>query len=80
MEPHRFRRLIERNSESYRDLLQTAERIIDMDASAQKAERNLAETSRNCNSRLLDKKARNLKIFEERVGAGGSKIFTRWIA
>ncbi|KAG0642684.1 hypothetical protein HOY80DRAFT_602552 [Tuber brumale] len=56
--------------ESYRDLLQTAERIIDMDASAQKVERNLAETSRNCNSRLLDKKARNLKIFEERVGAG----------
>ncbi|PWW79240.1 hypothetical protein C7212DRAFT_272735 [Tuber magnatum] len=56
--------------ESYRDLLQTAERIIDMDTSAQKVERNLAETSRSCNSRLLDKKARNLKIFDERVGAG----------
>ncbi|CUS08635.1 unnamed protein product [Tuber aestivum] len=65
-----FQRLIERSSESYRDLLQTAERIIDMDTSAQKVERNLAETSRSCNSRLLDKKARNLKIFEERVGAG----------
>ncbi|PUU82173.1 hypothetical protein B9Z19DRAFT_474607 [Tuber borchii] len=61
--------------ESYRDLLQTAERIIDMDASAQKAERNLAETSRSCNSRLLDKKARNLKIFEERVGAGDRKKY-----
>ncbi|RPB02339.1 hypothetical protein L873DRAFT_1762535 [Choiromyces venosus 120613-1] len=62
--------------ESYRDLLQTAERIIDMDASAQKVERNLAETSRNCNSRLLEKKARNLKIFEERIGAGDWEKYT----
>lgn len=42
-----------------------------MDAAAQKVERNLSETSRNCNSRLLERKARNLKMFEERVGAAG---------
>lgn len=59
------------NRESYRDLLRTAERIMDMDTAAQKVERNLSETSRNCNSRLLERKARNLKIFEERVGAAG---------
>lgn len=62
------------NSESYRDLLRTAEQIIEMDVSAQKTERNLSETSRNCNSRLLEKKAKNLKIFEERVGAGGTRL------
>lgn len=44
---------------------------MDMDAAAQTVERNLAETSRNCNSRLLERKARNLKMFEERVGAAG---------
>lgn len=47
-----------------------------MDVAAQKVEANLSETSRNCNSRLLERKARNLKIFEERVGAAG--MVTLW--
>lgn len=47
-----------------------------MDAAAQKVEENLSETSRNCNSRLMERKARNLKIFEERVGAAG--MATPW--
>ncbi|KAH0608153.1 uncharacterized protein H6S33_002205 [Morchella sextelata] len=55
--------------ESYRDLLRTAERIVEMDRDAQKVESCLAETSRACSSRLLERKARNLRMFEERVGA-----------
>ena len=57
--------------ESYRDLLRTAEKIIEMDGSMQKVESNLAETSRNCNYRLMEKKARNVLLFQERVGARG---------
>lgn len=44
---------------------------MEMDAAAHKVEQNLSEMSRNCNSRLLERKARNLKMFEERVGAAG---------
>ncbi|KAH8149619.1 uncharacterized protein LAJ45_06250 [Morchella importuna] len=55
--------------ESYRDLLRTAERIVEMDRDAQQVESCLAETSRTCSSRLLERKARNLRMFEERVGA-----------
>lgn len=44
---------------------------MDMDAAAHKVEQNLSEMSRNCNSRLLERKVRNLKMFEERVGAAG---------
>ncbi|RPB17609.1 hypothetical protein P167DRAFT_478718 [Morchella conica CCBAS932] len=54
---------------SYRDLLRTAERIVEMDRDAQQVESCLAETSRTCSSRLLERKARNLRMFEERVGA-----------
>lgn len=54
--------------ESYRDLLQTAHRIIDMDTAATQMEQHLGEASRNCNSRLLDKKARNLRAFYETAG------------
>ena len=57
--------------ESYRDLLRTAEEIIEMDRSAQKVESKLAEASRNCNWRLLEKKARNLRAFQERAGERG---------
>ncbi|KAF8475886.1 hypothetical protein BDZ91DRAFT_689614 [Kalaharituber pfeilii] len=53
--------------ESYRDLLRTAEKIIEMDASAQTVENNLADASRSCNYRLMERKARNVKMFYERV-------------
>jgi hypothetical protein len=61
-----------RYRESYRDLLQTAERIMVMDAAAQNVESHLGEASRHCNSRLLDRKARNLKDFNEKMDARGT--------
>ena len=57
--------------ESYRDLLQTAERIIDMDVAAQTVESHLGEASRNCNSRLLERKAKNLKVFNDAIDERG---------
>ncbi|KAI5804054.1 hypothetical protein DFH27DRAFT_610057 [Peziza echinospora] len=48
--------------ESYRDLLRTAEKIIEMDASSQQVESNLGDASRNCSWRLLEKKAKNTQI------------------
>lgn len=57
--------------ESYRDLLRTAEKIIEMDGSMQGVESNLAEASRNCNYRLMEKKARNVLLFQEKVGVRG---------
>lgn len=57
--------------ESYRDLLQTAERIIDMDVAAQTVESHLGEASLNCNSRLLDRKAKNLKAFNDAIDKRG---------
>ncbi|TGZ84718.1 hypothetical protein EX30DRAFT_360721 [Ascodesmis nigricans] len=61
--------------ESYRDLLQTAHRIIDMDVAAKQLEQHLGEASRNCNSRLLDKKAANLRRFYESDGLKESEKF-----
>ncbi|KAF8457991.1 hypothetical protein BGX38DRAFT_634014 [Terfezia claveryi] len=53
--------------ESYRDLLHTANKIIEMDDTMQKVESNLADASRNCNYRLMEKKARNVKLYQERI-------------
>lgn len=67
--------------ESYRDLLQTAERIIDMDVAAQSVEAALGDASRNCNSRLLERKVRNLRVFNETTdkrGRGGGRLFFSW--
>ncbi|KAI5803182.1 hypothetical protein EDC01DRAFT_497941 [Geopyxis carbonaria] len=61
--------------ESYRDLLQTAERIIEMESVAHKVEENLGEASKNCNYRLVERKARNLKDFQEKVGANDHEKF-----
>jgi hypothetical protein len=44
---------------SYRDLLDTAETIIDMEARMQKVEGNLSRVGQNCNSRTLERIARN---------------------
>ncbi|KAF2274200.1 uncharacterized protein EI97DRAFT_381989 [Westerdykella ornata] len=44
---------------SYRDLLDTAETIIDMEARMQRVEANLARVGQNCNSRNLDRIARS---------------------
>lgn len=53
--------------ESYRDLLQTAEKIIETDGVMRKIENNLGDASRNCNYRLMEKKARNVNLFQERL-------------
>ncbi|KAF8245089.1 hypothetical protein K440DRAFT_662987 [Wilcoxina mikolae CBS 423.85] len=62
--------------ESYRDLLQTAERIIDMDVAAQNVEARLGEASRNCNSRLLERKAKNLKGFNDMMDKRDREKYT----
>jgi len=57
--------------ESYRDLLQTANKIIEMDDSMRRVESNLADASRNCNYRLMERKARNVKLYQQKVGRRG---------
>jgi hypothetical protein len=42
-----------------------------MDAAAKNVETNLGDASRNCNSRLLDRKAKNLKIFNDTIDKRG---------
>jgi hypothetical protein len=66
--------IAERNlgRESYRGLLQTAERIIDMDAAAHDVEMHLSKVSKYCNSRILDRKAKNTKEFWERMEERGN--------
>jgi len=54
--------------ESYRDLLQTANKIIEVDNSMRKVESNLAGASKGCNYRLMDRKARNVKLYQQKVG------------
>ena len=56
---------------SYRDLLTTAESIIDMDGQMHHVEANLGDMGVRCNTRLLDKKAANLRRWNATVGAVG---------
>ncbi|KAL9580533.1 MAG: hypothetical protein Q9212_004441 [Teloschistes hypoglaucus] len=49
---------------SYRDLLGTADMIVEMDGQMQKVERHLGVMGVRCNSRLLDRKASNLKAWD----------------
>lgn len=46
---------------SYRDLLGTAESIIDMDGEMQQVESFFVDMGRKCDSRLLEKKISNLR-------------------
>lgn len=48
-----------RDSESYRDLLKTAERIIEMNESIQQVENHLSQASKQCNYGYVQKKAAN---------------------
>ena len=60
-------------------MLRTAEKIIEMDGSMQKVENNLADASRNCSYRLMEKKARNVKLFQQKVdGRGLYGIVSGW--
>ncbi|KAI9673099.1 MAG: hypothetical protein M1829_004413 [Trizodia sp. TS-e1964] len=49
---------------SYRDLLGTAERIVEMDQQMKSVESNLGAIGQKCNSRAVDRIARNFSRFE----------------
>ncbi|KAL8922557.1 MAG: hypothetical protein Q9208_005060 [Pyrenodesmia sp. 3 TL-2023] len=52
---------------SYRHLLGTAETILEMDSQMQSVETYLGDMGVRCNSRLLDKKAANLRAWNEDI-------------
>ncbi|KAL8735054.1 MAG: hypothetical protein Q9181_002968 [Wetmoreana brouardii] len=52
---------------SYRDLLGTADSIVEMDGQMQKVEAYLAKMGMRCNNRLLEKKAANLRAWDNGV-------------
>ncbi|KAL8796064.1 MAG: hypothetical protein Q9195_001640 [Heterodermia aff. obscurata] len=54
---------------SYRDLLGTAESIIEMDGKMQEVEVHLGDIGARCNTRLLEKKISNLRQWDTAVGA-----------
>ena len=60
------------NSASYRDLLGTAESIIEMDGQIQQVENCLGNMGKRCNARLLEKKGSNLHTWNGQVGAAGT--------
>lgn len=59
-------------SASYRDLLGTAETILEMDSQMQSVETYLGDMGVRCNSRLLDKKAANLRAWNDDIKARGT--------
>ncbi|KAI9799429.1 MAG: hypothetical protein M1825_004529 [Sarcosagium campestre] len=54
---------------SYRDLLGTAERIVDMDSNMRRAELKLGAISARCSSKTVNSMARNLSVFDGRQQA-----------
>lgn len=57
---------------SYRDLLGTAESIIDMDGELQQVESYFVDMGRKCDSRLLEKKISNLRSWNGDIIAKGT--------
>lgn len=57
---------------SYRDLLGTAESIIDMDGEMQQVESFFVDMGRKCDSRLLEKKISNLSSWNGVIIAKGT--------
>ena len=57
---------------SYRDLLDTAERIVGMDDAIQKVEFNLGFISEKCNSRLVERRGRNFDRWSLTTKATGN--------
>lgn len=52
------------DSASYRELLGTAETIIEMDGQMHEVETYLGDMGKKCNSRLLEKSGSNLRLLE----------------
>ena len=65
-------------SASYRDLLGTAETVIEMDANMHKIEAYIGEIGRRCNTRILERKEQNVNDLEEEVGSSGM-VTVYWI-
>ncbi|MCJ1462524.1 hypothetical protein MMC07_001126 [Pseudocyphellaria aurata] len=61
---------------SYRDLLGTAESIIEMDEQMQQVESRLGNMGKRCNARLLEKKGSNLHAWDGQVGAADLERFS----
>lgn len=59
-------------STSYRDLLGTAESIIEMDGEMQQVESYFVNMGRKCDSRLLQKKISNLRSWDAEIRAKGT--------
>ena len=54
------------HSNSYRDLLGTAEQIVEMDGQMHGAETYLAMVGRRCNTHELEKSLENMKLLDSR--------------
>ena len=59
------------NRASYRDLLNTAESIIEMNGQMHNVETHMAEIGQKCNTRLLERKATNFRAWQEEVDNPG---------
>lgn len=57
---------------SYRDLLGTAETILEMDSQMHTVEIYLGDMGVRCNNRLLDKKAANLRNWDNDIQIRGT--------
>ena len=65
---------------SYRNLLGTAESIIEMDGQIHDVETLIGDIGVKCNTRLIEKKTANLRSWTKEVGAKGtSKLYSRVI-
>lgn len=65
----------EHDRASYRELLDTAERIVEMDAAMKKVEDNMAVLGRECGVRAVEGRLRGLGKWERnRAGRGRGKI------
>ena len=60
---------------SYRDLLGTAERIIEMDGQMREVELVLGGLGKKCNSRMLDRIGKNYANMDKSWKARGEKGF-----
>lgn len=59
---------------SYRDLLGTAESIIEMDGEVHDVEAYIGEIGQRCNTRVLEKKGANLRSWAEKTEAPGTRF------
>ena len=57
---------------SYRNLLGTAESIIEMDDQMHDVEALIGNIAQKCNTRLLERKMLNLKAWRQEAGAKGT--------